>query len=176
VELHGGTLEVESAGPGQGSELTVRLPFAPETAVPPPDIQETRGEIPGEIPGPCSVLRILVVDDNEDSADSLAIWLGLMGHDARTAHDGPQALAVAQEYRPDLIFLDIGMPGMNGYEVARRLRQQPETRDVMLIAMTGWGQDEDRRQSREAGFDQHLVKPLEPKALEKLLAGMAPRA
>ncbi|MEA2604143.1 MAG: hypothetical protein QOF89_5135 [Acidobacteriota bacterium] len=176
VELHGGTLEVESAGPGQGSELIVRLPLAPETAVPPPDIQETRGEIPGEIPGPRSVLRILVVDDNEDSADSLAIWLGLMGHDARTAHDGPQALAVAQEYRPDLIFLDIGMPGMNGYEVARRLRQQPETRDVTLIAVTGWGQDEDRRQSREAGFDQHLVKPLEPKALEKLLAGMAPRA
>jgi PAS domain S-box-containing protein len=179
VEMHGGTLEVESAGLGQGSELIVRLPLTPGTAPPPPGIQETRsevpGEAPGEAPGPRSALRILVVDDNEDSADSLAVWLGLMGHDARTAHDGPQALATAQEHRPELIFLDIGMPGMNGYEVARRLRQQPETRDVTLIAVTGWGQDEDRRQSREAGFDQHLVKPLEPRSLETLLAGLTPR-
>ncbi|MEO6195138.1 MAG: response regulator [Thermoanaerobaculia bacterium] len=123
----------------------------------------------------CHRLRVLVVDDNEDSAESLAMLLELNGHDVRTAHDGPRALVVAGEHRPDFILLDIGMPGMNGFEVAARLRQQPETRDVLLIAMTGWGQEEDRRKSKEAGFDRHLVKPLNPKALDDLLARVVPR-
>jgi two-component system CheB/CheR fusion protein len=152
---------------GEGSELTVGLPLAPGAeAAPDPRAAEA---------APAAALRILVVDDNEDSAESLAMLFQLMGHDVRTAPDGPEALAAAAEHRPDLIFLDIGMPGMNGFEVAARLRQRPETRKVLLVAMTGWGQEEDRRRSREAGFDQHFVKPLDPRALDELLARAVPR-
>ncbi|HEX7183940.1 MAG TPA: ATP-binding protein [Thermoanaerobaculia bacterium] len=169
VEMHGGAIEAASDGSGKGSVFRIRLPLAPERDAA-DEVQAQEGERM-----PRASLRILVVDDNEDSAESLAMWLRLQGNHVRTAHDGPQALDVAQEHRPELIFLDIGMPGMNGYEVARRLRGQPETRDAMLVAMTGWGQEEDRRQSKEAGFDQHLVKPLEPKALASLLDCLAPR-
>jgi two-component system CheB/CheR fusion protein len=166
VEMHGGTIAAASEGPGMGSELVVRLPLAPapEAAAPDPRVEAT---------APGASLRILVVDDNEDSAESLAMLLGLTGHDVRTAHDGPQALTAAAEHRPDVVFLDIGMPGMNGYEVASRLRRRPETQGVLLAAMTGWGQEEDRRRSKEAGFDYHLVKPLDPKALDELLARAA---
>lgn len=170
VEMHGGTLVAASGGMGKGSVLTVRLPLAPEP--------ESAGldDRSGEETSPGAPLRILVVDDNEDSAESLAMLLELKGHDARTAHDGPRALAAAAEHRPDVVFLDIGMPGMNGFEVADRLRRQPETRNVLLVAMTGWGQEEDRRRSKEAGFDLHLVKPLDPDAaLDEILARAAPR-
>jgi PAS domain S-box-containing protein len=171
VEMHGGVLEATSGGSDRGSELTVRLPLPAESAAAPAG-EEEDGE-PAASSRARSALRVLVVDDNSDSAESLAIWLELVGHDVRTAYDGQQALAVARELRPDVIFLDIGMPGMSGYEVARRLREQPETRDVLLLAMTGWGQEEDRRRSREAGFDEHLVKPLDPKRLEERLAELA---
>ncbi len=105
-----------------------------------------------------------------DAADSLALLLRLQGHEVRMAHDGPAALQIAAASRPDLVFLDIGMPGMDGYEVARRLRGEPGLRSVVLVALTGWGQGEDRRRSREAGFDHHLVKPVDPHALQRLLA------
>jgi CheY-like chemotaxis protein len=115
------------------------------------------------------------VDDNRDSADSLALWLELAGHDMRTAYSGQEALDVAEAFQPAVILLDIGMPGMNGYDVARRLREQPATLTAVLVAMTGWGQDEDRRRSQEAGFDQHLVKPVDPQSLKALLARIAAR-
>jgi CheY-like chemotaxis protein len=114
---------------------------------------------------------LLVVDDNKDAANSLALLLGLQGHEVRVAYDGPAALELLNDYRPGVIFLDIGMPGMDGYEVARRVRRLPGSESVRLVALTGWGQQEDRRRSAEAGFDHHLVKPVEPKALEDVLAG-----
>jgi CheY-like chemotaxis protein len=112
---------------------------------------------------------LLVVDDNKDAAVSLAMLLRLQGHEVRVAHDGPSALELATSYHPDMVFLDIGMPGMDGYEVARRLRQQPGLENTVLAALSGWRQQEDRRRSKEAGFNHHLVKPLEPKALDELL-------
>ena len=118
--------------------------------------------------------RVLVVDDNQDAADSLALLLRLAGQDVRAAYDGPSALAHSQEFQPELVFLDIGMPGMDGYEVARRLRRHPGLENARLVALTGWGQEDDRRRSKEAGFDHHLVKPVEPTALEGLLAHLKP--
>jgi signal transduction histidine kinase/DNA-binding response OmpR family regulator len=119
--------------------------------------------------------RVLIVDDNVDAADSLAMLLRLQGQDVQVAHDGPSALEMAAAYRPEIVFLDIGLPGMDGYEVCRQLRQQPGMDKVRLIALTGWGQEEDRRRSREAGFDEHLVKPVDPAALEELLVGLQVR-
>jgi two-component system CheB/CheR fusion protein len=110
------------------------------------------------------------VDDNVDAAESLSLLLRMEGHDVRVAHDGAAALAAVEADPPDLMFLDIGMPVMNGYDVAQRLRQRPGREHLLLVAMTGWGQEEDRRRSREAGFDHHLVKPVEPAALHQLLA------
>ncbi|UQA57193.1 response regulator [Polyangium aurulentum] len=122
------------------------------------------------------MLRVLVVDDNHDAADTLAMLLEMMGHDVKTANDGLEAIKVAKSELPQVVLLDIGMPGMNGYDVARKLREQPETRGVVLVAMTGWGQDEDRARSKEAGFDHHLVKPVEPSVLSTLLAQLAASA
>ena len=119
-----------------------------------------------------SKYRILVVDDNEDSAVGLSIMLKIMGHDTRAAFDGASAVEVAQTYRPNVMLLDIGLPKMNGYDVCRRIRTQPWGGDMVLIAVTGWGQDEDKRKSKEAGFNFHMVKPIDPDALEKLLAGL----
>jgi len=115
-------------------------------------------------------LRILVVDDNVDAADCLAMVVQLAGHEAQATYDGPTALAMAQIIRPHVVLLDIGLPGMDGYEVARQLRANPVTKEAILTAMTGWGQDEDRQKSKEAGIDHHLVKPVEPAFVEKLLA------
>jgi two-component system CheB/CheR fusion protein len=165
VEMHGGT--IAAASEGRGSELTVRLPLAPESEPVGVDGRDQASASPG------TALRILVVDDNEDAAETLAMLLRLAGNDVHTVHDGPGALTVVAEQRPHVVFLDIGMPGMNGFEVASRLRQKEETRDVLLVALTGWGQEEDRRRSKEAGFDHHLVKPLDPKALDELLARAA---
>ena len=111
-----------------------------------------------------------MVDDNVDAAESLALWLRLKGHEVQVAYEGTGALEMAEFFHPQVVLLDIGMPGMNGYEVARRLRQRPDLRAVQLVAMTGYGQEEDRRRSREAGFDDHLVKPVDPGRLESLLA------
>ena len=164
VEMHGGTVSAHSEGPGMGSEFIVRLPIAvagPATASARPNsasLVKAAGR------------RILVVDDNRDAAFSLSMMLDLMGNETRVAYDGLEALDVAATFRPDVIVLDIGMPKLNGYDAARRVREAPWGRDVALIALTGWGQIEDRRRSRSAGFDAHLTKPIDPQALEKLLA------
>ena len=114
--------------------------------------------------------RILVVDDNEDSADTLGMMLRLKGNEIRIAHDGIEAVEVAETFRPELVLLDIGLPKLNGYDVARRIRRQSWGRDTILVALTGWGQDEDKRRAQEAGFNYHFVKPMELAALERLLA------
>jgi PAS domain S-box-containing protein len=166
VEMHGGTVTAHSEGPGQGSEFIVRLPALPQKQPIPGPRQVGEG---GEPVRAAPQRRILVVDDNVDAAESLALLLRLEGHDVRVAHDGPAALAAVEADPPDLLFLDIGMPVMNGYDVAQRLRQRPGLETLVLVAMTGWGQEEDRRRSQEAGFDRHLVKPVEPDALHQLL-------
>lgn len=113
--------------------------------------------------------RVLVVDDNRDAADTLALLLELMGHTTRTAHDGPAALEAAAAFEPDIVLLDIGLPRMNGYEVCRKLREEPWGRSAFVVALTGWGQAEDQRNASEAGFDRHLVKPVEEEVLQKVL-------
>jgi signal transduction histidine kinase/CheY-like chemotaxis protein len=164
VALHGGTITVHSEGLGKGSEFVVRLPLAgaaiPEEGVP-------QAVDPGE--GPAR--RILLADDNADFANSLAALLSSRGHDVRVARDGAEALRTAADFVPDFAFLDIGMPKVHGYEVARRLRSDPETSDCVLIAVTGWGQEDDRKRAREAGFDRHLVKPVNPGDIETILNG-----
>jgi PAS domain S-box-containing protein len=169
VELHGGTVEARSDGPGRGSEFLVRLPVADGAVRPGPE--PTGGGEPSRA-GPKR--RILVVDDNRDAADSMALMLQLMGHDARTAYDGLEAVQAAATYRPDVLLLDIGLPKMNGYEVARHIRRQRWGEGMVLTALTGWGQEEDKRRALEAGFDHHLTKPVDAPVLEKLLALMHP--
>jgi signal transduction histidine kinase len=164
VEMHGGRLQAHSDGLGQGSKFTIRLPLAGEAPFVPEDRPAGWAPVPTR-----NQQRILVVDDNRDAADSLAMLLRYLGADTHVVYDGPSALAALPIYRPALVFLDIGMPGMDGHEVARQVRQLPEFRDLRLIAMTGWGQEEDRRRSRDAGFDQHLVKPTSADALQALL-------
>jgi PAS domain S-box-containing protein len=169
VEMHGGSIEARSEGPGKGSEFIVRLPLPNRrrAAADASDEGARRASAPVPPPPPA---RVLVVDDNTDAADSLATMLRLMGNEVRTASDALQGMRIAEAFRPDLILLDIGMPRLNGYEACRHIRQKPWGKDPVIVALTGWGQDEDRRRSHEAGFDRHLVKPIEPAALEKLLA------
>ena len=119
-----------------------------------------------------SRVRILVVDDNPDAALSLAMMLSMMGHDTRTAHDGEAAVTTAEAFRPQVVLLDIGLPKLNGYEVAQRIRQQEWGTSMFLVAVTGWGQDEDRRRSEDVGMNLHMVKPVEPSALDRMLAGL----
>jgi PAS domain S-box-containing protein len=167
VEMHGGRVEAFSAGPGKGSEFRVSLPeialstsaAAPFLRVPPPS--------------PMAAKRILVVDDNRDSASSLAALLELSGNAVRTAHDGFEAVRLTEEFEPDVVLLDIGLPGIDGYEAARRIRSLARGRKILLVAVTGWGQSEDRKRSRQAGFDHHMVKPLRASALETLLANFS---
>ena len=154
VELHGGEVEARSEGPGHGSEFIVRLPVAGAVATASEPTQALAAGAP-------SALRVLVVDDNEDSADSLATLLTMGGHETATAHDGPEALTLAEQFRPHVAILDVGLPTLSGHDVCRELRNQPWGRDVFIVALTGWGQEEDRRKSREAGFDDHFVKPLD---------------
>ncbi len=167
VEMHGGSVEAKSEGHGRGSEFVVRLPVVSSLVeeVEPPT--ET-----GQPICPSAQCRILVADDNEDSAASLAMMLQIMGNEVRTAKDGLQAVEAAAAFQPDVILLDIGMPRLNGYEACRRIREQPGGQKAVLIALTGWGQDEDKRRSAEAGFHHHLVKPVDPAALGELLAGL----
>lgn len=162
IELHGGTVTAHSDGLGQGTEFEVRLPITNET-------RATSG--PSVIaPTPGTNRRILIVDDNHDSVASLASLLTLSGYAVHTAYDGLQATEAAETLRPDVVLLDIGLPKLNGYEVARKIREQPWGKDIGLVALTGWGQDEDRKKSQEAGFDGHLVKPVDYASLIKLLA------
>ena len=140
------------------------LAEAPEPPKPEPAPRELKA-IPSR--------RILVVDDNEDSAESLTILLSLAGHKTHTAYDGLEALEAAETFRPDMILLDIGLPKLNGFEVARKIREQPWGQDILVVALTGWGQEEDRRRSREAGFNHHLTKPVDPLELTRLLASLA---
>jgi len=168
VELHGGRVEAFSQGLGTGSEFVVHLPLLdtePEQSTRTQEEQTNRRVTSGH--------RLLVVDDNKDAAVSLAILLRLQGHDVQVAHDGRSALNLATEFQPRIVFLDIGMPGMDGYEVARQMRQIPELKSATLAALTGWGQHEDRRRTTEAGFDHHLVKPPDPRALEFVLSELA---
>src|SRR5262249_46085241 len=153
VELHGGTVQAFSAGLGRGTELVVRLPAAlPGTAG---AAAKDGGTGAADLFG----LRILVVDDNINAADSLATLLELAGHEVRVAYEGEAARLVAEAFKPQVVLLDIGMPGMDGLEVGRLLREKPQTRSALLVAITGWGAPEDLRRSKEAGFDHHLVKP-----------------
>ena len=164
VDMHNGSIEARSDGPDEGSEFIVRLPVLIQPPhEPPPSRNGPRAKALSEC-------RILVVDDNKDSADSLGMLLRLKGNDIRTAHDGLEAVELAATFQPELVLLDIGLPKLNGYEVARRIRHQPWAREVILVAVTGWGQDEDRRRSQEAGFNFHIVKPADLGALERLLA------
>jgi PAS domain S-box-containing protein len=164
VEMHGGTVTASSDGPGKGSEFVVRLPGV--RAAPGPGAGEN-GHAAGRAP---ALRRVLVVDDNVDAAESIGMLIRLWGHEVRVAYNGPQALKAAEEYRPEVVVLDIGLPGMSGYEVARQLRQRPQFEKALLVAVTGYGQDEDRRRSGEAGFDHHLTKPVDPDTLHALLA------
>lgn len=162
VELHGGSVEAHSEGVGRGSEFVVRLPAL---AQPAPASAPQRAAQAGASPA----LRILVVDDNADSADSLAALLRLLGHEIRTEYDGLAAVDGADAFRPDVVFLDIGLPGLDGYQAAREIAKRRGEGEVTLVALTGWGQDEDRRRSQEAGFAHHLVKPAGLSALRELL-------
>lgn len=166
VEMHGGSIHASSKGRGQGSEFAVRLPTCERTRASAEPCARDSGASGASA---ARRHRILVVDDNQDAAKSLAMLLRLEGHDVRAAYDGEAALAAMQDFSPDMAFLDIGMPGMDGHELCRRIRQQPTLSKMLLVALTGWGQDDDRRRSREAGFDRHLVKPVEPHSLKRLL-------
>jgi PAS domain S-box-containing protein len=165
VEMHGGTVEVHSDGLGRGSEFVVRLPIVSDTSrpVPQPVVRE---------PMPAVGRRILIVDDNRDGAESLAMLLQFGGHETHMAHDGLEAIKAAEQLRPDAVLLDIGLPKLNGYEVCKRIRNEPWGKEIVLVALTGWGQDEDRHRSRDAGFDAHMVKPVDHNLLLNLLASL----
>ncbi len=167
VAMHGGTVTAKSAGVSQGSEFIVSLPVdrgATEPATVPPAVE----------PNPVNGRRILVVDDNKDSALSLCMLLELEGHEAFAVHDGVDAIDAAERHRPDVVLLDIGLPRMSGHEVCRRLRESAWGKEMLLIALTGWGQSEDRRKSQDAGFDGHLVKPVRYETLAELLGSSRP--
>ena len=164
VKLHGGTISAYSAGTGKGSEFTVRLPLMSKTQKP---MRETLPE--AEKPASTAKCRVLVVDDNQDSAESLAMLLRMMGHEVETASDGQLGIAAAERLRPDIAILDIGMPKMNGYELAQKIREQAWAKDIVLIALTGWGQDEHRRRSAQSGFHHHLTKPVDFDQLQQIL-------
>jgi len=168
VEMHGGKIEAHSAGLGKGSEFVTRLPAYAEPAMKPAP-EPSEGP---PMPSASGSRRVLVVDDNVDSAESMAVLLRLYGHDVRLAHDGEAALEEARSFRPDVMFLDISLPKMDGYEVARRLRLEPAMGGLTLVAMTGYGQEEERRRTREAGFHSHLVKPVDFEMLQELLSSL----
>ncbi len=164
IALHDGTITAYSEGAGKGSEFVVRLPLATGPVETDPD-REREARPEGQ------ARRILLADDNVDFANSLAAILASHGHDVRVAHDGAEALRQVETFTPDFAFLDIGMPKVHGYEVARRLRDKPQTSKCVLVAVTGWGKEDDRRRAREAGFDRHLVKPIDPADIELILKG-----
>ncbi len=163
VEMHGGSIRAHSEGLGKGSEFVVRLPVMNNTVAQPAAGPEKAASTPA------FSRRILVVDDNRDSATSLAMLLEMLGHQTHIAYDGLEAIDAAAAFHPDMVLLDIGLPKLNGYETARKIRQQPWGKEIMLVALTGWGQEEDRRKSSEAGFNEHVVKPVDAARLKRLL-------
>lgn len=166
VEMHGGSIEARSGGPAKGSEFVVRLPIVVDQTY------TRKLSDGGDKAKPTSNLRILVVDDNRDGAETLAMLLKMMGNNVHISHDGEEAVAAAREFRPHVVLCDIGLPKLNGYEACRQIKERAWDEKMVLIAVTGWGQDGDRRQAEEAGFDHHIVKPLDPQALMKLLAAL----
>jgi CheY-like chemotaxis protein len=170
VDMHGGVIEVRSEGTNQGSEFSVRLPVLVETPVDQQPLNQS--------PERATVKprrKVLVVDDNKDAAVVLSVVVKMLGNEVKLASDGEEAIQVAAEFLPDLVLMDIGMPKMNGYEAARHIRQQPWGQKMMFVALTGWGQDEDKQRTKDAGFDFHLVKPVEPSELQRLLAEIKPK-
>lgn len=165
IELHGGSIRASSEGPGRGSAFAVRLALLEAASA-----SDARPAAGNGSSTPQRRARVLIADDNYDAAQALALMLRLDGHEVRTASDGAEALKAADEFRPQVILLDIGMPKLDGYETARRLRTRPWARDALLVAQTGWGQEDDKLRAKQAGFDRHLVKPLDPEALSELLA------
>jgi len=161
IELHGGSIEAFSEGAGRGSRFVVQLPLAPAM---PRGIEDASSDGPRR----ATACRVLVAEDNPDAAEMMRVMLTLNGHEVKVAPDGAEAVALAQAFRPEIAFIDIGMPRLDGYEVADRIRRLNGPR-IFLVALTGWGQDEDRRRSREAGFDHHLTKPPEPDVVERLI-------
>lgn len=166
VELQGGTVDAKSRGLRMGSEFTVRLPLIPETELQLPE--PTRVVI---TKAPVARRCVLIIDDNVDAATTTQVLLELRGHEVRIALDGPSGLKAAEEFKPEVILLDIGLPGMDGYEVARILKGNPKTGKLLLIALSGYGQAEDLRKSKEAGFDLHLLKPADTNQLHELISG-----
>jgi CheY-like chemotaxis protein len=164
VEMHDGHVEARSEGEGRGSEFIIRLPVVLSVT------REETKQTDASFARPTSGHRVLIVDDNLDAATSLAMMLKLMNHEVRTAGDGAEGLDTAEFFRPILILLDLGMPRLNGYETCRRIREQPWGKEMVIFALTGWGQEEDKLRCQQAGFDGHFVKPVEPAAIEKLLA------
>jgi signal transduction histidine kinase len=164
VEMHGGSVEAQSAGAGQGSQFVVRLPIV---------VEHQPAAAPAVAPLPIAKRRILVVDDNRDAAASLSLLLELDGHVIVTVHDGLAAYAAAEAHRPEVALVDIGLPQMDGYELCRRIREQSWGGGMILVALTGWGQDEDRSRTRAAGFDAHLVKPVDYADLLELLGSVS---
>jgi signal transduction histidine kinase len=167
VELHGGTIEAKSAGPGGGSEFLVRLPLLAPVADKQQLANETLAEAAAELNGHC---KVLIAEDHADSAECLARMCKSWRHDVRVVHNGLDALAAASEFLPDVLLLDIGLPGMDGYEVARSLRKQESFDDSLILALTGYGREEDRQRAADAGFSSHLTKPVDPETLRKLLS------
>jgi CheY-like chemotaxis protein len=163
VELHGGRIEAFSEGLGCGSRFIVRVPMTDAK------------QIPSEVRAAAVPIRsrVVVIDDNKDAADTMAMLIEVLGGSARTANDGPSGIEAVNEFRPGIVFLDIGMPSMDGYETCRRIRMQPFSRDIVIVALTGWGQPQDKARAMLAGFDVHLTKPVDPNAVEKLLSGGA---
>jgi CheY-like chemotaxis protein len=164
VELHGGTVAATSEGPDRGSEFTVRLP-----ALSHPAMDAEREGSPGE-PAAARARRVLIVEDGADARESLRLLLEQGGHLVETAGDGPSGLLALAAFRPEIALIDIGLPGLDGYTLAEAARRQPETRDIRLVALTGYGQSEDRRRALAAGFDLHVTKPVDPATLHDLLA------
>jgi CheY-like chemotaxis protein len=164
VELHGGSVAAASAGQGQGSTFTLRIPCLPPQAA-----RAADAAAPAAVPAGSDPRKILVVDDNVDAAATLATVLEMLGHRTHMVHAGPPVFEEALAFGPDLVLLDIGLPGMSGHEVARQLRADPRFDEVLLVALTGWGSEADRQRAHEAGFDHHLTKPVDLQALEPIL-------
>jgi len=162
VEMHGGTIEAKSAGDGRGTEMVLRLPLAPAEEEAPVTVEAT-------IAVHARPRRVLVVEDNDDARNMLVVLLKRDGHEVRSAGDGPTAIEEAESFAPEIILLDVGLPGLDGYAVARRLRASPHTADALLVALTGYGQADDRAKAFAAGFDRHLLKPVDPARILELM-------